>query len=132
MRMPWTRNETLWGGYVLRGPEGTAYHSGDTAGGDHFAEIATRMGPIDWAMLPIGSYEPRWFMISQHMNPDDAGEAFEMLGARHLLAMHWGTFRLTDEAIGEPPLRMRAWWAKKQLAGERLWIMDVGEVRPLR
>jgi L-ascorbate metabolism protein UlaG (beta-lactamase superfamily) len=72
MRAPWTRNETLWGGYVLRGPEGTAYHSGDTAGGSHFGDIAARLGAIDWAMLPIGSYEPRWFMISQHMNPDDA------------------------------------------------------------
>lgn len=131
MRAPWTRNETLWGGYVLRSREGAAYHSGDTAGGDHFAEIARRMGAIDWAMLPIGSYEPRWFMISQHMNPDDAGEAYEMLGARHLLAMHWGTFRLTDEPVGEPPVRMRAWWAQQQLAEERLWIMDVGEVRPL-
>ena len=131
MRAPWSRNETLWGGYVLRGPEGTAYHSGDTAAGEHFAEIAARMGEIDWAMLPIGSYAPRWFMEPQHMDPDDAGAAYLALGVRNLLAMHWGTFRLTDEPIGEPPLRMRRWWVEHGLPDERLWIMDVGEVRDL-
>ncbi len=131
MRAPWTRNETLWGGYVLRGPEGTAYHSGDTAAGDHFAEIGQRVGTIDWAMLPIGAYAPRWFMAPQHMDPDDAGAAWQALGARHLLAMHWGTFRLTDEPIGEPPARMRAWWSKQALPEQRLWILDVGEARAL-
>ena len=131
MRMPWTRNETLWGGYVLRGPEGTAYHAGDTAYGDHFAEIGRRVGAIDWAMLPIGAYEPRWFMESQHIDPIEAGTGFLELGARHLLAMHWGTFRLTDEAIGEPPERLRAWWRERALAEDRLWIHDVGEARSL-
>ena len=103
-RMPWNRNETLWGGYVIRGPEGTAYHSGDTAWGEHFAEIRARVGAIDWAMLPIGGYAPRWFMAPQHIDPIEAARAWEALGAGHLLAMHWGTFKLTDEAIGEPPV----------------------------
>ncbi len=132
MRAPWTRNKTLWGGFVLRSAsDGVAYHSGDTAGGAHFAEIGARIGAIDWAMLPIGAYEPRWFMEPQHANPEDTGEGFAALGARNLLAMHWGTFRLTDEAIGEPPERMCAWWAANGLAPERLWIMGVGEARPL-
>ena len=69
MRTPFDRNEALWGGFVVRGPEGTAYHSGDTAHFDGFAEIGRRCGPIDWAMLPIGAYEPRWFMEPQHMFP---------------------------------------------------------------
>jgi L-ascorbate metabolism protein UlaG (beta-lactamase superfamily) len=132
MRMPWTRNETLWGGFVIRGPEGVAYHAGDTAYGPHFAEIAARCGPIDWAMLPIGAYAPRWFMAPQHMNAEEAGRAFVELGARHLLAMHWGTFRLTDEAIGEPPEQLRAWVAAEGIAAERIWIVDVGEARALR
>ena len=93
MRMPWNRNDMLWGGFVFRGPEGVAYHSGDTALFDGFAEIGRRVGPIDWAMLPIGAYEPRWFMEPQHMNPEDAVAAFEQLGARRLVAMHWGTLR---------------------------------------
>jgi N-acyl-phosphatidylethanolamine-hydrolysing phospholipase D len=131
MRMPWNRNATLWGGFVVRGPEGTAYHAGDTAWGDHFAEIAARCGRIDWAMLPIGGYAPRWFMESQHIGPDEAAQAFEALGARNLLAMHWGTFKLTDEAVGEPVARLRAWWAEHGLAPERLWIPDLGEPRRL-
>lgn len=132
MREPWNRNATLWGGYVVRAPEGTAYHSGDTAFGDHFAEIAARMGPIDWAMLPIGGYAPRWFMEPQHVDPVEAARGFLALGARHLLAMHWGTFRLTDEPIGEPPQLLQAYWREHQLPDDRLWIADVGEPRALR
>lgn len=131
MREPWSRNASLWGGFVFRGPEGTAYHAGDTAFGDHFAQIRGRLGTIDWAMLPIGGYDPRWFMEPQHIDPHEAGAAFEALGARHLLAMHWGTFRLTDEPVGEPPARLRAWWKAKQLPDDRLWILDVGEARHL-
>jgi N-acyl-phosphatidylethanolamine-hydrolysing phospholipase D len=132
MRAPWNRNDTLWGGYVVRGPEGTVYHSGDTAWGDHFAEIALRAGPIDWAMLPIGAYSPRWFMSSQHIDPEEALRGYQALGATNFLAMHWGTFRLTDEAIGEPPERLRALWASQRLPPDRLWILDVGEARQLR
>ena len=131
MREPWNKNATLWGGYVVRGPEGALYHSGDTAFGEHFAEIAVRTGTIDWAMLPIGGYSPRWFMESQHVDPVEAARGFVALGARNMLAMHWGTFRLTDEAVGEPPERLRAYWAEQGLAPERLWICDVGEARSL-
>jgi N-acyl-phosphatidylethanolamine-hydrolysing phospholipase D len=131
MHMPWDRNDMLWGGFVYRGPEGTAYHSGDTALFDGFREIGERLGPIDWAMLPIGAYEPRWFMQSQHLNPEDAGQAFEMLRARTLVAMHWGTFKLTDEPLGEPPDRMRAYFAEHGLDPSRLWVMSVGESRRL-
>jgi L-ascorbate metabolism protein UlaG (beta-lactamase superfamily) len=106
--------------------------SSDTGLGDHFAEIGQRLGPIDWAMLPIGAYSPRWFMEPQHMDPVEAAQGFEALGARHLLAMHWGTFRLTDEAIGEPPARLRAHWDERGLPDDRLWILDVGEPRRLR
>ncbi|MBL9015336.1 MAG: MBL fold metallo-hydrolase [Myxococcales bacterium] len=130
MRMPWNRNDTLWGGYVIRSPEGIAYHSGDTAYGEHFAEIGARFS-IDWAMLPIGGYAPRWFMEPQHVDPVDAARGFEALGARHFLAMHWGTYRLTDEAIGEPPERLRACWAERGWDPARLWILDVGEARAL-
>lgn len=129
MRMPWNRNASLWGGYVVRSPEGVAYHAGDTAWGEHFAEIGERVGAIDWAMLPIGGYAPRWFMEPQHIDPIESARAFTALGARNLLAMHWGTFRLTDEAAGEPPERLRAHWREHALADERLWILDVGEAR---
>ncbi|MEZ4361774.1 MAG: MBL fold metallo-hydrolase [Kofleriaceae bacterium] len=131
MREPWNRNDSLWGGYVVRAPEGVAYHAGDTAFGEHFAEIAQRCGVVDWAMLPIGGYAPRWFMEPQHVDPVEAARAFQALGARHLLAMHWGTFRLTDEPVGEPPALLRAHWAEHGLDADALWILDVGEARPL-
>jgi L-ascorbate metabolism protein UlaG (beta-lactamase superfamily) len=132
MREPWNKNATLWGGFVVRAPEGVAYHSGDTAFGDHFAEIGQRVGAIDWAMLPIGGYNPRWFMEPQHVDPIEAARGFEALGARNLLAMHWGTFRLTDEAVGEPPQTLRAYWREHGLHPDRLWICDIGEARVLR
>ena len=131
MRMPWNRNDGLWGGFVYESTEGTAYHAGDTAYFDGFAEIGRRFPRIDWAMLPIGAYEPRWFMEPQHMNPDDAGRAFVDLGARTLVAMHWGTFKLTDESLGEPPEKMRDWFTERTLPAERLWVLDVGETRSL-
>ncbi len=131
MRAPWNRNDALWGGFVFRAREGSAYHAGDTALFEGFTEIGERLGPIDWAMLPIGAYEPRWFMEPQHMNPEDAGEAFLRLRARNLIAMHWGTFKLTDEPLGEPPDRIRAFFRERNLDDARLWILDVGETRSL-
>ncbi len=131
MRFPWDRNDALWGGFVVRGPEGAVYHSGDTAFFDGFSEIGRRLGPIDWAMLPIGAYEPRWFMEPQHMGPEEAVEAAHLVGARHLVAMHWGTFRLTDEPIAEPPIRARARWIEQGRDENLLWILDVGETRSL-
>ena len=82
-------------------------------------------------MLPIGAYDPTWFMASQHMGPEDAGRAWEILGAQNLVAMHWGTFKLTDEPVGEPPARMRRWFADRRHPEDRLWVLDIGETRAL-
>jgi L-ascorbate metabolism protein UlaG (beta-lactamase superfamily) len=131
MRAPWDRNDSLWGGWVLRGPEGTAYHAGDTAYFDGFAEIGRRCGPIDWAMLPIGAYAPRWFMEPQHMDPEDSVRAFGDLGSRVFVAMHWGTFKLTDEPLHEPPETLQALWEAAGRDPSRLWVLAVGETRPL-
>jgi N-acyl-phosphatidylethanolamine-hydrolysing phospholipase D len=134
MRMPWDRDATLWGGWVMKSREGTAYHAGDTAWFPHFAAIGERKGPIDWAMLPIGAYDPQWFMQPQHMGPEEAGRAFTALGAKNLVCMHWGTYQLTDEPLSEPPVRIARWW-KDEGPGEgerdRLWTMAVGETRAL-
>jgi L-ascorbate metabolism protein UlaG (beta-lactamase superfamily) len=132
MRVPWDRNTRLWGGFVYEGAEGVAYHAGDTAmSEDVFQAIASRCPRIDWAMLPIGAYDPTWFMSPQHMGPEEAGRAWELLGARVLVAMHWGTFKLTDEPVGEPPQRMRSWFEGRGHAREKLWVLDVGETRSL-
>jgi L-ascorbate metabolism protein UlaG (beta-lactamase superfamily) len=132
MRTPFDRDEALWGGWVIHAPEGTAYHAGDTGYFKHFAEIGRRMGTIDWAMLPIGAYDPVWFMHPQHMGPEEAGQAFLELGARNLVCMHWGTFKLTDEPLGEPPQRLSQWWTHHgpgAAAQDRKWLLSVGETR---
>lgn len=120
-------DETLWGGFVFAAGGMRAYHSGDTAYFSGFSLIGQRVGPIDAAMLPIGAYDPRWFMRPQHMNPDDAVQAFVDLGAARFFAMHWGTFKLTDEPLGEPPERTRELWQERALDESRLAIPAIGE-----
>ena len=132
MRAPWDRNARLWGGFVYESAEGTAYHAGDTAMSEGvFRAIRERFANIDWAMLPIGAYEPTWFMSPQHMGPEEAGRAWEILGARVLVAMHWGTFKLTDEPVSEPPERMKRWFEHGARDRRALWVLDVGETRKL-
>jgi N-acyl-phosphatidylethanolamine-hydrolysing phospholipase D len=89
-------------------------------------------------MLPIGAYEPRWFMRRMHMNPEDAMEAYRALRGPYadvpsptMMAIHWGTFRLTDEPAPEPPERIRRLWKEAGLAEEKLWILKHGETRQL-
>ena len=120
-------NETLWGGYVIEGSKSRIYHSGDTAYFDGFTEIAKRFPGIDVALLPIGAYDPPWFMEKQHMNPEQATQAYVDLGAREFAAMHWGTFKLTDEPLDEPPKRLRAEWKRRGLPDARLRIPAIGE-----
>jgi L-ascorbate metabolism protein UlaG (beta-lactamase superfamily) len=101
-RRPWDTNRMLWGGHVVEAGGARVYFAGDTGYPARFAEIAGRLGAPDMALLPIGAYEPRWFMAPQHMNPDDAVRAHLDLGARLSIAIHFGTFPLTDEAIDAP------------------------------
>jgi L-ascorbate metabolism protein UlaG (beta-lactamase superfamily) len=121
------QNTTLWGGFVLERDGLRVYHSGDTAWFEGFAEIGRRAGPIDAALLPIGAYAPRWFMKTQHMNPEDAVAAFGALGAARFVAMHWGTFKLTDEDLREPPEFLRRVWEERGLADRRREIPAIGE-----
>ncbi|MCA1827392.1 MAG: MBL fold metallo-hydrolase [Myxococcales bacterium] len=120
-------NQTLWGGFVIEGTNARVYHAGDTAYFDGFREIGARFPGIDAALLPIGAYDPAWFMEKQHMNPEQAVQAYVDLGARDLVAMHWGTFKLTDEPLDEPPRRLREEWARRGLPPESLRIPAVGE-----
>jgi L-ascorbate metabolism protein UlaG (beta-lactamase superfamily) len=124
-------NRALWGGFVIEGLRQRVYHAGDTAYFAGFAEIGKRAGPIDAALLPIGAYDPAWFMERQHMNPEQAAQAFVDLGAKRLVAMHWGTFKLTDEPLDEPPRRLRAEWQRRRLPQDALCIPAVGETLAL-
>lgn len=120
-------NRTLWGGFVLETHGISVYHSGDTAYFDGFKEIGARYPKLAAAMLPIGAYDPEWFMRSQHMSPEDAVRAFVDLKAELFLAMHWGTFKLTDEPLLEPPERLAAEWARLGLDESRKRVLAVGE-----
>jgi L-ascorbate metabolism protein UlaG (beta-lactamase superfamily) len=96
------RNAVLWGGFVLKGPSGSVFFAGDTAFGPHFAQIKARLGAPTVALLPIGAYQPRWFMHNIHMSPADAVHAHQVLGAQHSIGIHWGTFDLSDEGRFQP------------------------------
>jgi L-ascorbate metabolism protein UlaG (beta-lactamase superfamily) len=120
-------NETLWGGFVIEGSSARVYHSGDTAFFAGFREIGQRFPGLDAALLPIGAYDPAWFMERQHMNPEQAVQAWEDLGARRMVAMHWGTFKLTDEPLEEPPQRLEAEWQRRKLPREPLHVLAVGQ-----
>jgi L-ascorbate metabolism protein UlaG (beta-lactamase superfamily) len=120
-------NRTLWGGFVIEGPSGRVYHAGDTGWFDGFAEIGRRFGSVDAALLPIGAYDPEWFMLPAHLNPEQAIDAFEALGAARLFAMHWGTFKLTDEPLDEPPARLEAERVRRGIAAERVRALAIGE-----
>jgi L-ascorbate metabolism protein UlaG (beta-lactamase superfamily) len=101
-RTPWDRDLTLWCGFVVRVDGVVIYFAGDSGYSPQFAEIGARCPGIDVALIPIGAYEPRWFMSPVHMNAEEAVRAHLDVGPRVSLGMHFGTFQLTDEAIEEP------------------------------
>lgn len=101
------RNKCLWGSYMVKTQGKKVYFAGDTGYGDFFRKIVERYGTMDFAMLPIGAYEPRWFMKDMHMNPEDAFKAHLDLGSKTSLGVHFGTWQLTDEGQGEPALALQ-------------------------
>jgi len=129
------RNATLWCGWAIRSAHHAIFFAGDTALHPEFHLITERCGPFDIAILPIGAYEPRWFMGPVHMNPEDCIAATrQLLDQRNerrlvLVGAHWGTFKLTDEPIEEPPERMRACWRAAGFPEDDLWVMRHGETR---
>lgn len=123
IRSPADRWQSHWVGFRVEGPSGSALFAGDTGFGRHFEHIAERFPSVDAACLPIGAYAPRWFMGRQHMGPQEAVEAARILGARTLLPVHWGTYRLTDEPLDEPP---RLALASAAAAGQRIAVLRPG------
>jgi N-acyl-phosphatidylethanolamine-hydrolysing phospholipase D len=132
------RNRSLWCGFAFELNGKRAYFAGDTAYHPEFGEIGARCGPFDFVMIPIGAYDPRWFMHIVHVDPEEAVQIYENLVAPHtgkphplMLGIHWGTFGLTDEPMDEPPRRTLARWREKGLDDARLWIARFGETRRL-
>jgi N-acyl-phosphatidylethanolamine-hydrolysing phospholipase D len=129
----WTRRRLgdtrrrLWCSWAVATPTRRIYFGGDSGYGPAFAEIGDRVGPFDLAILPIGAYEPRWFMASSHVTPEEAARAALDVRADAMVAGHWGTFRLTDEDPLEPPVRMTRAWADLGQPASRLFIPAIGE-----
>lgn len=109
-RWPSDVRMALWSGHMLSTPAGSIWFVGDTGYGDGaiFGEIRSRAGAPDVALIPIGAYEPRWFMADQHIDPAEAVRVMRAVGAHHALGIHWGTFQLTDEGREAPRIELAA------------------------
>jgi L-ascorbate metabolism protein UlaG (beta-lactamase superfamily) len=120
----------LWASFILETPAGKIYIVCDSGYGDgkHFRGVAQAHGPLRLAILPIGAYEPRWFMRDQHMNPAEAVQAYIDCGAEFALAHHYGTFQLTDEAIDAPPLALADALKAAGIPTDRFRALRPGEV----
>lgn len=123
----WDKRETLWGGFFIKSPSAAIYFAGDTGYGNHFTETKLKIGPPDVALLPIGAYEPRWFMREMHMNPDEAVQAHLDLSSKVSLPMHFGTFQLTDEGIDDPVKDLESAREKKSLPAENFPVLEQGQ-----
>jgi L-ascorbate metabolism protein UlaG (beta-lactamase superfamily) len=126
------RNRTLWGGFVIETPERRAMFAGDTGYWRHFREIRARFGRMDLALLPIGAYEPRWFMADQHLDPDEAVRAHLDLEARLSVGMHFGCFQLTDEGIDAPIVALEQARRIHGVSREAFRAPETGETIVLR
>jgi N-acyl-phosphatidylethanolamine-hydrolysing phospholipase D len=129
-------NETLWGGYVIEGRSHDmvkrVFFAGDTGYSEtYFKAIGERLGPIDLAVLPIGAYEPRWFMGPQHVNPDDAVKIHRDVRAKRSIGVHWGTFQLTDEALDAPAEALAAARAKYGIPDDVFFVLRHGASKQL-
>jgi L-ascorbate metabolism protein UlaG (beta-lactamase superfamily) len=121
------RHRSLWGGYMIESRGRRIYFSGDTGYSRHFADINSRLGAPDIAMLGIGAYEPRWFMEPIHMNPAEAVRAHGDLGAKYSIGMHFGTFQLTPEAIDQPQADLKAALADSGVSDREFVTLHEGE-----
>lgn len=131
MRTPRDRNRSLWCGWVIRSAGLRFWFSGDSGYSDNLLEIATRLGPFNLAALPIGAWAPKWFMASQHMDPDQAVALWQAAGRPLTVPIHWGVFELADESLDVPPAELNR---ALQRAGEKETCFSawrIGESRAL-
>ena len=101
------RNKSLWGGWYMKAQDYSFYHAGDTGYSNDFKETKLKLGSPKYAFIPIGAYDPEWFMAASHVNPEDAVQIMQDLGAEKAFGMHWATFVLTDEDTLEPKKRLK-------------------------
>jgi N-acyl-phosphatidylethanolamine-hydrolysing phospholipase D len=121
--------KSLWSAWAVTGPERRFYFAGDTGYFAGFKDIGDKLGPFDIAAMPIGAYEPNKMMKASHMNPEEAVQAAIDLQANRALAIHFGTFDLSDEPLAEPPLRFKQAAAETSLGIDNSWVLNIGETR---
>lgn len=135
------RMKTLWGGFAVLSNDCHLFFAGDTGYSRDFEDLRERLserqrpdagGGFDLALLPIGAYEPRWFMATQHVNAAEAVKIHRDVRAKASLGVHWGTFELTDEALDEPPQSLRREAASAGLEDSEFFVLAVGETRLIR
>ena len=124
------RSMSLWAAFMITGPAGNVLHIGDTGfdEGKPYRDLPARFGSVRLAILPIGAYEPRWFMQAQHQNPDEAVRGAKLAGARHVIGHHWGTFQLTDEDRAAPVRALETALHQHDFPAERFRALAPGEV----
>ena len=120
------RNESLWGAWFISSRDYSIYHAGDTGYSKDFKETQRRLGSPKYAFIPIGAYDPEWFMSASHVNPEDAIKIMQDLGAKNSYGMHWGTFTLTAEDTLDPPKRLSEAIKKKNI--KNFNVLTPGEV----
>ncbi len=120
-------NTTLWAGWVIQSRDFRFFFLGDSGYAPLFKEIGQELGPFDLSAIPIGAYEPRWFMRSHHMNPDEAAQVHLDLRSKKSVAIHWGTFILTDEPLDEPPKKLKAALERLRIPQDEFVLLQHGE-----
>ncbi|MFN0098160.1 MAG: MBL fold metallo-hydrolase [Gemmatimonadaceae bacterium] len=123
------RNDTAWGSWAVLHDRFRFWFAGDLGYSDDVARIGARFGRFDLAAIPIGAYEPRWLMRGQHVNPDEAVQVMHDVGAERAVAVHWGTFALSDEAPHEPPQALARALQSRGVEAERFTVLRHGETR---
>jgi L-ascorbate metabolism protein UlaG (beta-lactamase superfamily) len=131
-RSPFDRNKTLWGGWVVRKDDFSFYFAGDSGYSKDFADIGKKFGGFDFSLIPVGAYEPRWFMKDQHVNPMEAVQAHRDVGSRLTMGIHWGTFELTDEPLDQPVADLADALKAQAVPPDRFVLFQHGETRILR
>jgi N-acyl-phosphatidylethanolamine-hydrolysing phospholipase D len=133
------RSTTLWGGWAVFGADFQWYYAGDTGYSRDFADTAKHFAPrqtealgggFDLALIPIGAYEPRWFMSQQHVNPMESIRIHHDVGAKRSIGVHWGTFQLTDEPLDQPPRDLAIARQALQVKEADFGVLAIGESRP--
>lgn len=126
-RALFAKNDTLWAGWAVTSDHFRFFFCGDSGYAPAFKEIGTKRGPFDLAAIPIGAYEPRWFMKYHHVSPEEALQIHQDIQSKKSVAIHWGTFILTDEPLDEPPVRLRKALEENNISLDTFLVLKHGE-----